>query len=616
MTDKESLGAEHARTAKFGRNLATPSTALLAVAVPFMCLASLVAAPKRAEAVEYIQGDWQANLNVVAAIGTAIKTSNRDADLLAPGDARVIGIKGRAPGGINGVAGDANYGPGDFVSSVVSSFASLDVSNVRGFGVTVSGYGWYDYSQANSNVALGNTPNGYTPDRPLSDHGFDTDARFGGAVLEQAFLHGHTGALGGDVSVKLGQQIIGWGTALTVPGGVRELDPRNFAAQSRPGFQREEGYVPFPAIEAAWDITPRFRVEGFYELQQAHSVLPGCGTYTATNSYAPEGCDFVVGSSALSNRQNILNGMFVSRSPDKYGSNLGTFGVGATYAMPSISSRVSLYLAQYSERLPQVSTITGLTQGKTGYTPTTGAQYAIQYPNGTKVASLIANTNLQPQAVKLTAEFDQTVDQPFAYNSADILGAVLSGRGPLASRFRGSYPGEVLRSWDRHATSQIGLAGEKTWNNVMGADLAIFGVEAGGKFVEGLPPLTQRRYGRSDLFGAGNGPGVICATQLACSKAGFVTSISWGYRLRGSFVFKNVGIQGINVTPNVTLFHDVNGTSSDGAFVEGRITLRAAVDAEFGTRYFTNISWTTQTGGNYNIRTDRDVALVSVGIRL
>lgn len=149
-----------------------------------------------------------------------------------------------------------------------------------------------------------------------------------------------------------------------------------------------------------------------------------------------------------------------------------------------------------------------------------------------------------------------------------------------------------------------------------GADDAVLGVEIGGKFVEGLPPVTQRRYGRPDLFGSGNGPGVVCATAVACSKAGFVTDVSWGYRLRGSLVYRNIGLQGINVTPSVTLFHDVNGTSSDGAFVEGRITLRAAVDAEFGTRYFSNVSWTTQRGGNYNLRTDRDVALVSIGIRL
>ena len=66
----------------------------------------------------------------------------------------------------------------------------------------------------------------------------------------------------------------------------------------------------------------------------------------------------------------------------------------------------------------------------------------------------------------------------------------------------------------------------------------------------------------------------------------------------------------------MTLFHDVNGTSSDGAFLEGRITVRTAVDANFGTRYFANMSWTTTPGGNYNTRTDRDVALFSVGVRL
>ena len=575
--------------------------------------ALLLTQPLPASAVEYIQGDWRTNLNVVATIGTAIKTSTRDADLLDPGDARVLGIKGRALGGGNAVAGDANYGAGDFESSVVKSFASLDVSNTAGYGVFVSGYGWYDYSQANSNVALGNTPQGYTPDKPLSDRGFDTDARFGGAVLEQAYLHGKTTALGGNLSVQLGQQIIGWGSSLTIPGGVREIDPRNFAAQSRPGFQRDEGYVPFPAIEAAWDVTPNVRIEGFYELQQAHSVLPGCGTYAAINSYAPDGCNLVTAVPTFSNQQSLLANLVFNRSPDRHGSDLGTFGLGGSYTMRSIGTRVSLYLAQYSERLPEVNSIKG--RGL-GFTSSSGGVYQVAYPDGTKVASLISNSILPPLGIKLAAEFDQMVDQPFAYNATDTLVAGILGTGPLGARLVAAAPGTVLRNYDRHATSQIGLGGEKTWKGVAGADEAVLGVEAGGKFVEGLPPISQRRYGRADLFGSGNGPGIVCVNQLACSKAGYVTSVSWGYRMRGSLVYRNVGIQGINVTPSITFFQDVNGTSSDGAFVEGRITLRAQIDADFGSRYFTNISWTTQTGGNYNIRTDRDVALVSVGVRL
>lgn len=406
-------------------------------------------------AVEYTEGDWRASLNIVASVGTGIKTSNRDPALVEPGDGRVVGIKGRAAGGGNGVAGDLNYGPGDFVSSVVQGYASLDLSNTSGQGVFLSGYGWYDYTQANSNVQLGNTPNGYTPDKPLSDRGFDPNARAANLVLEQAYLHGRTRALGGDLTARLGQQVIGWGTSLTVPGGVREIDPRNFAAQARPGFQRDEGYIPIPAVEAAWDITPQFRVEGFYELEQAHSVLPGCGTYTSVNSYAPDGCNVVTGSSALSNRQDIQRGLILNRAPDRYGSDLSTFGVGASYALPSIGTRVSLYLAQYSERLPIPNIVVG--RGGFGFSPRTGNAYQITYPDGTKVASLIGNSSLPSLGLKLVAEVDQAVDQPFVYNASDILGATVIGVGPLAARLQAAAPGTVLRSYDRHATTQLGL---------------------------------------------------------------------------------------------------------------------------------------------------------------
>jgi len=584
------------------------------VCTPALLCGLAVAVCQRANAVEYAVGDWRINLDAVGTIGTAIKTSNRNPALIEPGDGQVVGIRGRAAGGNNSVAGGLNYGRGDFLSSVVKGYATLDVSNTADQGVFVSGYGWYDYTQANSHVQLGNSPNGYVANAPLSDRGFDANARFGNAVLEQAYLHGKTQALGGTLTAKLGQQVIGWGSVLTVPGGVREIDPRNFAAQSRPGFQREEGYIPIPAVEAAWDITPQFRIEGFYQVEQAHSVLPGCGTYTSVNSFAPDGCNIVVAGATRSNRQSILANLVINRVPDQYSTNSGQFGLGASYAIRSLGTRISLYVAQYGERLPQVNSVAG--RGL-GFSLRTGSGYQIAYPNGTKVASLISSTAVPASRLKFALEVDQTVDQPFAYNGTDVLTAGLAGLGPFGARQLSAPPGTILRNYDRHATTQLGVGGEKGFQDVAGADEAILGVEVGGKFVEGLPPVSQRRYGRADQYGGANGPGVVCVSQITCSKSGFVTSTSWGYRLRGSLIYRNVaGLQGINVTPSITMFHDVNGTSSDGAFVEGRVTLRAAVDAQLGTRYFGNVSWTTQTGGTYNIRSDRDVALISVGVQL
>ena len=172
-----------------------------------------------------------------------------------------------------------------------------------------------------------------------------------------------------------------------------------------------------------------------------------------------------------------------------------------------------------------------------------------------------------------------------------------------------------MRGYDRHATTQLGFAVDKVFKGFAAADETQFGVEVGSKFVEGLPSVDQRRYLRSDVFGGYNSPGVACPNPVACSKNGFVTPVSAGYRLRASLVYRDVGLPGITIKPTLTFFHDVTGTSSDGAFVEGRFTIRGSVDANFGTRYFGNVSYVATPGGPFNTKSDRQFATASVGVK-
>ena len=126
----------------------------------------LAAAAMPAMAVEIKQDGWQANLDVTGTLGVAVRTSSRDSSLLTPADAAVLGLRGSARGGYNSNDSELNYGAKDVTSSVAKSFVRLDVSSDAGYGATVSSYGWYDYTGANSGVPFGNLAHRDPPGPP------------------------------------------------------------------------------------------------------------------------------------------------------------------------------------------------------------------------------------------------------------------------------------------------------------------------------------------------------------------------------------------------------------------------------------------------------------------
>lgn len=57
---------------------------------------------------------------------------------------------------------------------------------------------------------------------------------------------------------------------------------------------------------------------------------------------------------------------------------------------------------------------------------------------------------------------------------------------------------------------------------------------------------------------------------------------------------------GANLTPSIFFAQDVNGYSYDGSFLEGRRTLRSALRADWGKKYFAELQLNQISGGTYN----------------
>ena len=142
--------------------------------------------------------------------------------------------------------------------------------------------------------------------------------------------------------------------------------------------------------------------------------------------------------------------------------------------------------------------------------------------------------------------------------------------------------------------------------------------EIGGSFINGLPDPSVMRYGRPLGYGpaayaTATGALSACSETPAglagvpgktCTFDGYMSKTAWGVRGRIAATYY-VAAAGANLTPSLTVAKDIAGYSYDGTFSEGRLTWRAALRADWGKRFYGEVSYTGMGGGNYNLMADR-----------
>ena len=147
------------------------------------------------------------------------------------------------------------------------------------------------------------------------------------------------------------------------------------------------------------------------------------------------------------------------------------------------------------------------------------------------------------------------------------------------------------------------------FDQVLGAGRVTVVGEVGYTHVGGLESTSELRYGRDPIYGTPDDP----AALARYGRHGFVTANSWGYRLRGIADYNNV-FAGINLKPNLSFSHDVDGYGPNGLFNEGSKAVSIGLDAEYQNMYTASLSYTDFFGGDYNTLVDRDFLAFSVGV--
>jgi len=611
-----------------------------------LALAVALGTAAPAYAVNFNIGEIEGQFDSSMSIGASWSTTDRDMDL--------VGINNGGTGFTQtGDDGRLNFKKGETFSKIFKGVHDLEL-RYRDSGAFVRGKYWYDFELKDESRLF----------KDISDSNRKEAAQSSGAQILDAFLY-HNYSIG-DLpgTVRLGKQVVSWGESTFIGNSINSINPLDAAAFRRPGAEIKEGLIPVNMFYISQSLTDRLSMEAFYQLEWDQTIVDNCGTFFAVD-VAQDGCDtnYHAGSPAVAPLQPIAaafgqgfdvspEGVVLPRGGDRDARDSGQFGLALRWL--GDATEYGAYFMNYHSRTPIVSTQTasgilgmatnpafgGAVGGAVAVpggpcdpavwgagTPLCVQQvaagllqsaalgngrYYLEYPEDIQLYGVSFSTTL-PTGTAWGGELSYRPNAPVQINTQDITRALLN---PLSEGLTGNPASPVAtvegadnRGYNRKEITQIQTTFTHFFDQVLGAGRVTVVGELGFVHVGGLESRRELRCGRDAIYGSVDDP----AALARYGRHGFVTANSWGYRLRAIADYNNV-FAGINLKPNLSFSHDVDGYGPNGLFNEGSKAVSIGLDAEYQNMYTASLSYTDFFGGDYNTLVDRDFLAFSVGV--
>lgn len=634
-------------------------------------LALAIAGMSQVQAADFEMGDFNLKVDSKLTLGSSWRMEKRNNDYIAKGTLEAIspGASSANPtyqgnSSSNTDNGNMNFDKGDAFSQVVTGNHTLALtnSNYRNIGAKVGFRYWYDHALSDLD---GPSANAGMVNDWKGTKAFD-DAK-SGIELMDAYVWGEFDIADRPAQVILGRHVLNWGQSTFIQGGQNAANPIDVQAIRRPGAELRDALLPVNMLSGsiALDEAGNFNLEGYYQLEWERTRADACGTYFANTDFAAEGCGPVYYQSDKTEAFANLNPAFYTaiaeRAPDKEPSSSGQYGVALKwYAEQLNGTEFGFSFQNVHSRLPIVGGIlpnivnpdptgpggAGQYYGNGGM-PT---RYQIEFPEDQKIIAASFAT-LLPTGTAWSGEFTYRPDTPIQINANDVLvrglaaniginnptvaTAVAAGAGgtpaqQAAAKVANAYlllPAKVheigageQKGYREHDVFQFQSTFIHDINRVLAADnLRIIG-EVGFTYVNDLPDVKDMRFGRSSVYGSfgEQTSNFTPAGMAAAAQAdnGYVTELSWGYRLVGQLEYTNALISGLTLKPTLSWSHDVSGYGPEpgSQFYEGRMILGTALGAEYMNTYTANLSYTNYLTTDYWDLDDRDFVSLSVGV--
>ncbi|MEK0362208.1 DUF1302 domain-containing protein [Pseudomonas sp. CBC3] len=606
-----------------------------------LALAVALGTAAPAYAVSFNIGEIEGQFDSAMSVGASWAMDDPDMDLV-----------GAANGGTGftqtGDDGRLNFKKGETFSKIFKGIHDLEL-RYRDSGAFIRGKYWYDFELKDEDRLF----------KDISDSNRKEAAQSSGAQILDAFLYHnyYLGDLPG--TVRVGRQVVSWGESTFIGNSINSINPLDAAAFRRPGAEIKEGLIPVNMLYLSQSLSDRLSMEAFYQLEWDQTIIDNCGTFFSGADVAADGCDsnYHVGPAALAGALNsplgayagangvtyTSEGVMIPRGGDRDARDSGQFGLALRWL--GDATEYGFYFMNYHSRTPILSsqtagmatfgtsqTVGGVAGGvagdaafaqaiAAGLPPAQAAalaaqvgaqageaiggaillgngQYFLDYPEDIRLYGMSFSTTL-PTGTAWSGEISYRPNAPIQINTTDV---TLNLTDPARA-------GLENRGYNRKEITQLQTTFTHFFDQVLGAGRVTVVGEIGYAHVGGLESTSEVRYGRDAIFGT-----TTDALALAANGShGFVTANSWGYRLRALADYSNV-FAGVNLTPNLSFSHDVDGYGPNGLFNEGSKAVSVGVDAVYQNTYTASLSYTDFFGGDFNMLTDRDFLALSVGV--
>ncbi|MFF7705927.1 DUF1302 family protein [Pseudomonas sp. NPDC007930] len=465
--------------------------------------------------------------------------------------------------------GRLNFKRGEAFSRRFEGVHALEL-RYQDSGLYLRGRYWYDFKLEDEHQRF----------KDIDDSGRALGSRSAGGQLLEAFAWQHYQLGGQPGTVRVGRQVVHWGEAQLIGGGIDAINPTGAQLFPSAAAPWREQALPTSLFYVRQNLTDALSVDGFYQLAWDPDQQANCGTFFASSDALAKGCagNLALGPASAGQPEGTL----VARGHDDEPSSGGQFGLAVHYQLSPWNTELGAYVLNYHSRA--------------AYLAGDGPGYYVKYPENIHLYGLSFSSVL-PEGTRWRGELSYRPNAPLQENWYSVL---------QQSNASGADQG-----YQRAPVTDLRSSLEHTFDGGLGADRFTLLAELGATRVNGL---GSGYYGRDVAFGAP--PGQCQAGSRYCDGGGFTTTTAWGYRARAQWTFFEV-VPRLTLRPSLAWAHDVNGYSPQpgGQFEEGRKAVTLGLDADYQRTYSASLAYTNYFGGRYSTINDRDFLALTLGLR-
>ena len=348
------------------RHTHVPGKTLLALAIAG-ALAAQNAQALSFQPSDEVTVDWDTTLSY----GAAWRMQKPDAELLAD---------------INGDDGNRNFKKGSMINNRFSIISEVD-TRYRNLGLFLRGSAFYDgaYYGENDNDSAG-TYNGYGSPNRFSDQ--VKDSHGSKARVLDAFAYGTFDIGDRSLSLRVGQQVVSWGTSLYIPGMSTAQSPADASKSVIPGVEVKDIYLPVGQVLAQFDMTQNLSVSAYSQWEWKKTEVNESGSYFSYTDMLDEAGYKILGAQLP---------IYRDKGKDQEARDDGQWGVAFEYYAENLGygTDFGLYYMNYHDKAPIVNTA----RTPSGTSPDLYLPYHLEYAEdikliGASFSTVIGNTNV------------------------------------------------------------------------------------------------------------------------------------------------------------------------------------------------------------------------------